>query len=180
MKRPQKKGRLYDLLKATPHGTWHIRAVQGKTLLHYALTFIGNGRALRLLLAGGLDPNASDAVGQTPIYLAVGDNLILEVDLLCAAGAELNFSDINRKRLGGVFLQRHADAACRLIANGLRVWPQDTCAAPLFRAFQLRILQCRSVTAALLRVKQVARLVRWDKFLLREIALAVWSTRGMQ
>ena len=28
-----KKGRLYDLLKATPQGTWHIRGVQGKTLL---------------------------------------------------------------------------------------------------------------------------------------------------
>lgn len=44
--------------------------------------------------------------------------------------------------------------------------------------YENAILRCRSVTAALLRVKRVTVLdYRWDQFLLVHIARHVWATR---
>lgn len=68
-----------------------------------------------------------------------------------------------------------------LIANGVRL-ANVGCGHHKYitkehRAFEAGILSLRTKVAAFLRVKTAGKLMRWDKFLLKKIALAVWATR---
>ena len=48
---------------------------------------------------------------------------------------------------------------------------------PEMVAFERGVLRCRAAVVAMLRVKRAGRLWMWDKFLLLEIAVCLWSTR---
>jgi hypothetical protein len=48
---------------------------------------------------------------------------------------------------------------------------------PELEAFERGVLRCRAAVVAMLRVKRAGKLWMWDKFLLLEMALCIWSTR---
>lgn len=108
------------------------------------------------------------------------------LEVLCIAGANLqarsneNFTPIDVALINSFPIYNYETARV-LIANGVRL---NTVHEPYRRyitkelvAFERRVLQCRSAVVALLCVKRVGKLPCWDKFLLKEIAIAVWATR---
>lgn len=68
-----------------------------------------------------------------------------------------------------------------LLANGVRL--STVCRSSAIHItselvkFEQGVLRCRTAAVALMRVKKAGNLWRWDKFLLREMAIAVWATR---
>ena len=48
---------------------------------------------------------------------------------------------------------------------------------PELVAFERGVLRCQEAVVAMLRVKRAGKLWMWDKFLLAELALCIWSTR---
>ena len=86
--------------------------------------------------------------------------------------------DVTVVRLAGL------DESTRvLLANGVRVASlrRDLCnkVAPELFTFERGVLRCRAATVAMLRVKRASHdtMVRWDRYLLAELAVCVWSTR---
>ena len=68
-----------------------------------------------------------------------------------------------------------------LMANGVRLstvneYRRDLI-TPELEAFERGVLRCRAAVVAVLRVKRAGQLWMWDKFLLAELALCIWSTR---
>ena len=55
--------------------------------------------------------------------------------------------------------------------------PSAPTSPPELEAFERGVLRCRAAVVAMLRVKRAGRLLVWDKFLLKQMALDVWATR---
>lgn len=187
--RASEDGRLMEVLVKLPRERWTERnnGGCGYTLLHYACQG-PNVAAVKVLLQSGLvDVNARNKRGNTPAHSAATcrQPRVLEV-LLCAAGADLRargdfggYTPIDR-----ALWNAHKDGGESvrvLVANGVRLRTVHTdrldLITPELEAFERGVLRCRSAVVAMLRVKRAGKLMHWDKFLLREIAFAIWSTR---
>lgn len=75
------------------------------------------------------------------------------------------------------------DCVRLLLANGMRIEERMLGiqnVVPWMRAFDSSVARCRQATVALLGIKRrrVPSLAQFDKFLVREVALQVWLTRG--
>lgn len=172
-------GLLLDLLANLPRERWAERNKVGVTLLHYACRGPNVAAVVALVQSDLVDVNASDEIGWTPVHVAVarGESRVLEV--LCAAGA-----DLRAQRISVVDLALNwgkVDCARVLVANGMRL---STVGAefrhrikPELKAFERGVLRCRAAVVAMLRVKKAAQLYHVDKFLMRELAYAMWATR---
>ena len=72
-------------------------------------------------------------------------------------------------------------SVCVLMANGVRLSTvrkdHRKFITPALEAFERGVLCCRAAVVAMLRVKRAGKLWMWDKFLLLEMALCIWSTR---
>ena len=180
------EGRLLDLLLKMPRARWAERDDQGYALLHYACRGPNAAAVVAMIQSGLADVNVRDQWGRTSAHLAAswGQSCVLEV--LCAAGADLEARD----SITGSFpidhalfnFYKHGSESPRvLVANGLRLRTvrdeSRHLITPELEAFERGVLRCRSAAAALLSVKRVGNLWRWDKFLLRELAYAMWATR---
>ena len=68
-----------------------------------------------------------------------------------------------------------------LVANGVRLSTvrkdYREVITPELVAFERGVLRCRAAVVAMLRVKRAGQLWMWDKFLLAELAVCIWSTR---
>ena len=177
-------GPLMELLAKLPRERWAERDDKGRTLIHYACRG-PNSAATVALLQGNADGNARDMWGWTPAHYAASFAQPCVLEILCAAGvnlraqnsignAPLDFALGRANKEGGV-------VAHVLMANGVR--PRTVRGAYFefitskFEEYERCVLRCRTVVAALLRVKKAGELWRWDKFLLREVAYVVWATR---
>lgn len=169
---------LMALLESLPRARWSDRSGAGRTLLHFAC-ISENVAAVVALIQHGLDVSACDERGWTPAHLAaLGRPRVLEV--LCAAGAQLR----GRDRGGLTPLDKalsHIDTSVEcahvLLANGVRLSTVQGIVSAELVAFERGVLRCRAAVVAMLRVKRAGQLVRWDRFLLREVALSLWATR---
>ncbi len=132
-------------------------------------------------------PTPRDQWLATPAHNAVRDRRPRALELLCAAGADLRARDVgDDSPLDDAFQQlpNHGDDACVrvLVANGVRLStvsveyrPNIT---PQVEAFERGVLRCRAAVVAMLHVKRASgKLPNWDRFLLRTLALDVWTTR---
>lgn len=164
-----------------PQSHWSDLDSRERTLLHYAC-FKGDERATAMLLASGLvdvNQRGCDRFGDkhTAAWMAVERRHHRVLELLCAAGADVRIGD----PFGYALITERADCQRVLVANGVRLGlvPLNYrySITPELKALERGVLRCRSAVATMMRVKKEAKLVRWDKFLLREIAFAVWATR---
>lgn len=181
---------MMNLLSDVPRERWSDAARYSKcTLLHIAC-HNGAAKSVCTLLHNPIvDVNARTRGGGTPMHWAVkemGRPLQFHqqrriIEMLCVAGAELRvFNHQGDSPLDcALTSEKTEDLATVLVANGLRLSNvmRTNRIKPKLEAFERGVLKCRATVVAMLRVKHVGQLWKWDKFLLREIAFAVWATR---
>ena len=173
-----------ELLAKLPLERWAERDENGFTLLHHAALGGNVTAAVALVQSGLVDVDGRNRDGYTPAHCAAWMQPRV-MEALCAAGANLRarnrsgFSPIDHALLFG-----HSYdfvTVGMLMANGTRLSTVHEhfrrYITPKLVAFERGILRCRSAVAAMLRVKRAGQLWRWDKFLLREVALAIWARR---
>ena len=146
----------------------------------------GNVIETRALLARGADPNIYATDGMTAVHFACLYHHPDVLKLLCAAGAKLR----ERASVGYWPLNlalddcRHdpdsMECAKILLSNGVRLSTVKYGKVPpaVLISFEIGILKIRSAVVALLKVKDRGGLHRWDRFLLKEIALQIWAARA--
>lgn len=187
-----RKGKLRKVIeKKIPREHWKDISLHGEcNLLHVACEERSeiNLDAIALLLAHGVNPNQRQSpFGQVALSYTVLDKNHRATELLCAAGADAHIRGgapyvLNDSPFQLAFNDIVGDTANVLLANGYRI-----CSLPFspkycfqsHRDFERGILACRSAFAALLLVKRKhPNMAHVDRFLMREIALAVWATRS--
>lgn len=151
-----------------------------RTILHYACFNANNGDLVIRLIRGGADVNARDVSGRTPLHWACRKGCVDLIPILCVMGADINVGAWNNRTPLDESLAWCTDSAFVLIANGARL----TCALPSHQSgleeFQQQVIELRSTVIALLAMKKgkgAARLQHVDRFLLREMAVALWAQR---
>lgn len=175
------EGRLLALLKTWPQERLLQPGPHGTPLLHYAC---GDVAATIVLLAGGLDVNArTTTTGWSALHCAAINGHPRVVEVLCAAGADVHAGDsTGATPLDFALLASPPDLCARvLLANGARLSTARhdvrRRVKPELEAFERGVLACRAAALAMLSVKRAGRLVYLDKYLLRELAVSVWTTR---
>ncbi len=183
-----REGRLMELLPTLPRARWTERDEYGRILLHYAV-WGANEAALVTLIQSGLGVNVCDRWQAAPVHYAAARTQLRALEVLCAArGVDLRERNINGDSPLDFVLKEAAilanDACVRvLVANGVRLRTASKHHRhEITRAlveFERGVLHRRAAVAAMLRVKRAGGqlLVRWDKFLLKQIALELWATR---
>lgn len=183
------RGELMALLETLPRERWIEKEASGLTMLHYA-SYGGNQRAARALLAHGLDINARNLQGLTPSHVAANRALPRVLEMFCVAGADLRavaqgpatpldcaLVSQSHSRLRG------AECVRVLLLNGVRLSTAEPQyhhhITPALWAFERGLLPCRAAVVAILNVKWRRGLIvpRLGRFVVQEIALAIWVTR---
>ena len=178
-------GRLQDLLVKLPRERWAERDEYGYTLLHRACCGPNVGAAVALLQSGLVDVSARNKGGWTTTHMAAAWKQPRVLEVLCAAGADLRASNKDGcSPIDRALLYAHKDgneAVRVLVANGVRLntvrEDYRRYITPELEAFECGVLRCREAVVAMLRVKKTAQLYHVDKFLMRELAFAMWATR---
>lgn len=181
-------GSLMALLETLPRACLTERDDSDQTLLHYA-GWGENAAAAAVLLAQGLDVNARDKRQACPAHFAAinGQSSVLEV--LCAAEADLlarnDFHNSTPLDLALFSLPRANECVRVLVANGVRLSTAGEirrhCITPELLAFERGVLKCRMAAVALLGLKtrrHVEALQMMDRWIVREVCLAIWATRA--
>ncbi|WP_239567515.1 ankyrin repeat domain-containing protein [Streptomyces sp. G44] len=90
----------------------------GRTAVHYAVVD-GDGARLRVLLAGGADPEAVDASGWAPLHFAAQAQDPVAAEILLAAGASVDAVDRqgNTPLWKAVFSSRGEGATIRVLVE---------------------------------------------------------------
>ena len=174
-----------SLLVKLPRERWAERNEHNHALLHFAYFGPNVEAAVALLRSGLVDVNARNTWGGTAVHSAAIWELPRMVEVLCAAGADLQARDKDGDTPINVTLrfakQDGGEPVRVLVANGVRLSTVREeyrfHITPELVAFERGVLRCRAAVVAMLRVKRAGQLVRWDKFLLVELALCIWSTR---
>lgn len=176
---------LAEYLLQLPRQLWSERDFMDRNFFGYARCGSNEEAIVALIASKAIDLNAYAQGKNAPLHLAAACNLPRAIELLCAAGANVHVRDGGgRTPLDRALAETswYGDTNVRvLLANGVRlstVAVVSRCGiTPELVAFERGVLRCRSAAVALMRVRRAGKLVRWDKFLLREMAIAVWATR---
>ena len=173
-----------ELLANVPREGWAERDEYGGTLLHHACRGHNVAAVVALLRSGLLDVNARTARGTTPALIAASFAQPRVLEVLCSVGADLRTHNMSSHAPIDCALARDVnriESVRALVANGVRLSTvrEDyrQLITPELEAFERGVLRCRAAAVALLRVKKAAKLHHVDKFLMRELAYATWSTR---
>lgn len=180
-----KTGYLMNVLKKLPQIHWTAKDEHGWTLLHYACLGPNVAAAATLLKYNSCDANARDNKRDTPAHVAAKYAQSRLIEILCTAGANMRaFARENITPLDCALFNSCDDNGTTvrmLLANRIRLDPVDPICrrfvTTYMRLFERSVLRCRSAVVAMLHVKRAGKLYRWDKFLLREMAFAIWATR---
>lgn len=174
-----------NVLKKLPQIHWTSKDENGWTLLHYACVGPNVAAVKALLEYNSRDVNARDSKGDTPGHVAAKYTQSRLIEILCAVGANLRApARENITPLDCALFNSGSDDGTTvrmLLANRIRLDPVDPMCRRFvttdLRIFERGVLRCRSIVVAMLRVKRAGKLYHWDKFLLREMAFAIWATR---
>ncbi|MGW0909176.1 ankyrin repeat domain-containing protein [Streptomyces sp. NPDC002853] len=92
------------------------RDLLGRTAVHYAAAD-GDAQGMKVLLAGGADPEAADAAGWTPLHFAAQAQASSAIEVLVAAGAAVDPADShgNTPLWRAVFCSQGEGAVIRLL-----------------------------------------------------------------
>lgn len=174
-----------ELLAKLPRERWAERNLAGRTLLHFACLNHNVMTTVALLQSGLVDVNARGTAGWTAAHVAAESTQPRALELLCAAGADLRLcTNKGYAPIDFVLADAHKNG-CQtgrvLVANGVRLSTVSehlrNYITPELVAFERGVLRCRAAVVSILSAKRKGKLWRWDKFLLRAIAYAVWATR---
>jgi hypothetical protein len=174
-------GTLDMFLDTISQANWYIHDEYGASLLHVAC-YGNNSRAIIKLAAYGLDINEIRPTANshdyifTPAGLCILYNNCFSLRILCKLGANLHAEMLAEC----ISRQRYACAKI-LIAHGMRLSKLQNYVAPNFlKQYEERVVRCRAVVLTLLGIKRrrVPQLAHVDKFLIRFLALEIWSARG--
>ena len=132
-----------------------------------------------------MDVNARNTSGNNAAHVAAMYDQPRVLEVLCAAGAHLRTRDATFRTPMEDALhqtQQGNDLCARvLVAYGMRLSTVSEdfrhCITPELVAFERGVLCCRAAVVAMLRVKRAGKLWMWEKFLLLEMAVCIWSTR---
>lgn len=180
------EGQLMDLLVKLPRERWAERDKYGYTFLHLACCGPNVAAVVTLVQSGLVDVNARNRFeDQTSAHWAASRLQPRVMEVLCAAGADMQARDkYGNTPIVWALGYAHKDGgetARVLVANGVRLNTVLEGDLRFIRfglvAFDRGVLRCQTAVAALLHVKRAGQLWQWDKFLLCELAFAVWSTR---
>lgn len=168
-----------------PRERWAERDEYDDTILHYACRGPNVATVVALVQSGLVDVNARGKWGCTPAYFAASFTQPRVLEVLCAAGADVRASNNDGYApIDWALMNADIDGGETvrvLVANGVRLSTAgEDCRkyiTPELEAFERGVLRCRSAVAAMLRVKKAAKLYYVDKFLMRELAYAMWATR---
>lgn len=175
-------GQFMRILSKLPCERWTEKLPGSRqTFLHIACTGSNVDAAVALLKNGGIDINAVDSLGWSSVFYTVMNDQTRLLEIMCAAGADVQTIKDGLTLIDYAIRIAAYDMVRVLIANGFRLNTvhekyREFITSKL-EAFEHAVLCCHTAVVALLRVKRAGNLVHWDKFLLREIAFAVWSTR---
>lgn len=172
-----------------PREQWLWRqSAHGLTLIHHAAQ-MGDDAAVAELLRLGADPNllTRREVGQhgrvSPAQLAAYAGRHSTLRLLLAAGARLRSGarhDPYVVILGEVIANHHDDAVRLLLMTGFRLHPSSyhTTIRQWMTELERGIGAARAAVVTLVGLRRTRRaLVGQDRFIVRLMALHVWSTR---
>lgn len=178
--------RMMEFLQNLPRHRWADREANDATLLHVACQGPEAAPVVALLQSDMLDVNARNRWGATPAHFAVWSRRPRPLEVLIAKGVDFQTDHPSHSALINHALMPAAstdslETISVLLANGARLSAAGKGyrkhITPAMVSFECGVLRCRTAVAAMLRVKRAGQLWRWDKFLLKEIALAVWTTR---
>lgn len=169
-----------EVLAKVPRELWGVEDGNGNTLLRQLVEdHAGDHRALATLLAHGVPLRVDNGGGSQPVdtVIARGDGRALElflargyiIDDTSAFMNDLDWALGNSTRVGDACVYV-------LIANGARL---SAYYGVEFVPFQQHVIDCRRKALMLLSIKRHrgANLRHVDRFLFREMALAVWAER---
>ncbi len=175
-------GSFMPLLATLPRERWAERDEYGNTLLHLACCGPNVAAAVALLQSGLVDVNTRTKGGHAPAHVAALNNQPRVLEVLCSAGVDFRTPNQNGSSALDLAVDyRSDDCALVLVANGVRLSTVHKgfrlYITPKLEAFERGVLRCRAAVVAMLRVKKAAQLYHVDKFLMRELAYAMWATR---
>lgn len=173
-----------NLLATLPRERWAERDEYGDTLIYHACRGFNVAALVMLLQSGTANLSASSKLATTPVHIAARCHPRM-LEVLCAAGANLlacnqfGYAPID---FALACESKTAPSTTRvLLANGVRLRTvgneQRHLITPELEAFECGVLRCRAAVVAMLRAKKAANLYHVDKFLMRELAYAMWATR---
>ena len=179
-------GTIMEFVQKLPQEHWSERDLFGRTPLHYACMGPNILAVKALVKSKVVDASACDRWKDTPAHYAALYGQARALEILCAAGADLDACNRGGSTpLATVLTQMSSSYSGEiqrvLIANGVRLNTVRPAHRPFIGsalvAFEQGVLRCRTAVATMLHVKRAGKLPRWDRFLLRELACALWSTR---
>lgn len=183
-----------DLLQKLPRTSWSNRDEYGNTLLHYAVE-CDSIEVVKVLSNHSLINTRGNHL-RTPTHIAATSANIQSLETLCAMGADLRvkdrfgdtpIDDAIRMSTFCLYSTKLNRTCCihLLLANGVRLKTSRERITPEMILFERGVLQCRAAVIAMIRVKKASKkaksfstdMDRWDRFLLREMAIKIWATR---
>lgn len=176
---------LMELLENLPRERWANQKQFGVNLLHHACNGANLAAVVVLLQSGLIDVSERNRWGgYTAAHYAAARMQPRSLEALCAVGADMRVLSNHGEAPVEIALGKDRDGGESvrvLVANGVRLSTVDgyyrNHITPELEAFEHGVLCCRVAVAVVLSVKRKGNLWRWDKFLLREVAYAVWATR---
>lgn len=184
MEGPKSWVRLFDrgkvpvsaMLQRYQRDLWNHRDLYDWTLLDLACR-AGDLPALVKLIQAGVDVDI-----EKNMLNAIKGRHVCIIEVLCSMGAKFNMT-VELFHIFYLFDAEAFECACMLVANGMRcknIPPfHNHSIDPNIIKFEQGVLQCRSNVIVILGIKKyrVSNLKTVDRFLIREIALAVWASK---
>lgn len=166
-------GRLCDAVQGIPQHAWgEANRYTAETLLHYAARHADH-KAVLMLVRGGAQVDACDKHGYTPAHVAVIWGRLDTLTLLLGVGAPMSMSMVTL-----ALSYQGGPSARLLVGNGVRL--SETTFPPWIVRLERGWVACRAAVVALLCLKRhraVARLHWIDRFVVRMMALELYTTR---
>lgn len=173
-------GLFLEYIQSLSQSELHRRDENGESLIHVAV--LTSFRILKFCLKNNFDPNLKTTGKETPLTIAILHTSSPEkVDILIAAGANIrdNTNKYDASPFSLAVMKSAAPVLKTFIANGARLSNVRYIEFldKKFGIFERGVIKCRTVVVALLALKRRGLFPAHDRFVIREIGIAIWATR---
>jgi len=153
----------------------------GLSLLHIAIMKECKDLVKFLIIHRKVDVNIKNRNGNTPLHLAVMYANIYIIKILTTVN-NIDFNLVNNENATPLDIAFHYfKYFTLLIANGARLKTLNKRhkdqIKPNLIAFENGVLKCRSAVVSMLALKRRGLFKNQCRFIIREISIAIWSTR---